>query len=302
MQKTFSNGGESAPEPQSRTVNTYAVIIPAKNEEQYIGNTLNALCSQTLKPSDIIVVDDNSNDDTRKIASSYEFVTVISSNLPDENHLVNDKIGAVVAEGIRYIKSLNKNYDYVVLVGSDDILATTYMEKIINYMKNDEVDFATGWNPARSVTIPTVNIITGSGTVMKMEIMNRLSLDYLSQTHYETYMGLFATVHGYVSKFYDISFNAQRKAGTNYPINLKIVQGKYYRAFGINSIAALYLIITRSTSFANTFFQICGLCSFHIEYTDPAIQKYMKNYIKKEFINKIKILKRLFVINHKSYK
>ena len=75
----------------------YAVIIPVKNEEQYIGNTLNALCQQTLKPTDIIIVDDNSNDDTRKIASSYESVTVIHSGLPDENHLVDDKIGAVVA-------------------------------------------------------------------------------------------------------------------------------------------------------------------------------------------------------------
>ena len=51
--------------------------------------------------ADIIIVDDNSNDDTKA-----------------ENHLVDDKIGAVVAEGIRYIQSLNKNYDYILLLGS----------------------------------------------------------------------------------------------------------------------------------------------------------------------------------------
>ena len=128
---------------------------------------------------------------------------------------------------------------------------------------------------------------------MKTEIMNKLNLDYLSQTHYETYMALFTIIHGYASKYYDVSFNAQRKAGTNYPINFKIVQGKYYRAFGINPLAALYLIISRSTSFTNAFFQFCGLCSFHIEYTDPAIRKYMKKYIRDEFTNRIKILKRL---------
>ena len=112
----------------------YAVIIPVKNEEQYIGNTLNALCQQTLKPTDIIIVDDNSNDDTRKIASSYESVTVIHSGLPDENHLVDDKIGAVVAEGIRYIQSLNKNYDYILLLCIVFPLWDLHMIIIQNYM------------------------------------------------------------------------------------------------------------------------------------------------------------------------
>lgn len=46
----------------------FSVVIPAYNEEAYIERTLNSLKHQTLKPYEIIVVDNNSTDKTAKIA------------------------------------------------------------------------------------------------------------------------------------------------------------------------------------------------------------------------------------------
>ncbi|MFO0703569.1 MAG: glycosyltransferase [Patescibacteria group bacterium] len=48
-----------------------SVVIPAYNEESYIGKTLESLQKQTVKPDEIIVVDNASTDKTSDIAKSY---------------------------------------------------------------------------------------------------------------------------------------------------------------------------------------------------------------------------------------
>ncbi len=48
-----------------------SVIIPAYNEEKYIGRCLRSLKNQTIAPDEIIVIDNNSTDKTAKIAKSY---------------------------------------------------------------------------------------------------------------------------------------------------------------------------------------------------------------------------------------
>ena len=53
-----------------------SVIIPALNEEKYIGNVLDALRKQTFKDFEIIVVDGNSTDRTREIAKKSAKVII----------------------------------------------------------------------------------------------------------------------------------------------------------------------------------------------------------------------------------
>jgi len=53
------------------------VVVPALNEEKHIGNILRSLLSQSLLPHEILVVDNGSEDDTKKIAGSFPGVKVI---------------------------------------------------------------------------------------------------------------------------------------------------------------------------------------------------------------------------------
>lgn len=48
-----------------------SVIIPAYNEEKYIGNCLQSIRNQKFKDYELIVVDNNSTDNTSKIAVSF---------------------------------------------------------------------------------------------------------------------------------------------------------------------------------------------------------------------------------------
>ncbi|HSX47327.1 MAG TPA: glycosyltransferase family 2 protein, partial [Patescibacteria group bacterium] len=47
------------------------VIIPAYNEADCIGDTITSVLNQTVKPKEVIVVDDFSDDGTGEIAKSY---------------------------------------------------------------------------------------------------------------------------------------------------------------------------------------------------------------------------------------
>jgi glycosyltransferase involved in cell wall biosynthesis len=61
-----------------------SIVIPARNEEAAVGDCLQSLTGQTGVRFEIIVVDDGSTDQTRKIAQSFSGVRVISSGpLPE---------------------------------------------------------------------------------------------------------------------------------------------------------------------------------------------------------------------------
>ncbi len=54
-----------------------SIIIPARNEEDTVGNCLDTLVEQSYENIEIIVVDDNSTDETYNIAKQYKRVNVI---------------------------------------------------------------------------------------------------------------------------------------------------------------------------------------------------------------------------------
>lgn len=59
---------------------TLSIIIPAYNEEDYIADCLKAIAAQTVRPHEVIVVDNNSTDRTVEIAQSFPFVQVITES------------------------------------------------------------------------------------------------------------------------------------------------------------------------------------------------------------------------------
>ncbi len=60
-----------------------SVIIPARNEENSLPNLLESLSKQTLKPYEIIIVDDFSQDKTSDIARIYNIKVIRPDKLPE---------------------------------------------------------------------------------------------------------------------------------------------------------------------------------------------------------------------------
>lgn len=115
----------------------YYIVIPAHNEEAFIALTLQSLVEQTLLPSKIVVVDDNSTDNTSRIvnefASKFPFISLVQKT-SEAIHLPGSKVIQAFHKGF---ETLDENYDVIVKLDADLILPSNYFETIIDTFKSD---------------------------------------------------------------------------------------------------------------------------------------------------------------------
>ena len=116
----------------------YYIIIPAYNEEAFISLTLQSLIEQTVLPTKIVVVNDNSTDKTSEIvsefASKFPFITLVNKK-SDAIHLPGSKVIQAFHEGEKHI---DNHYDIIVKIDADLIFPYNYFETIIKHFKSDE--------------------------------------------------------------------------------------------------------------------------------------------------------------------
>ncbi|MBC7845072.1 MAG: glycosyltransferase family 2 protein [Flavobacterium sp.] len=115
----------------------YYIVIPSYNEEALIPLTLQSLISQTVLPSKIVVVNDNSTDKTAEIvldfAKENPFITLV--NKTSENiHLPGSKVIQAFQKGF---ETLDENYDLIVKLDADLIFPPNYFETIIKHFQSD---------------------------------------------------------------------------------------------------------------------------------------------------------------------
>jgi glycosyltransferase involved in cell wall biosynthesis len=115
----------------------YYIVIPTYNEEAFIALTLQSLISQTVLPSKIVVVNDNSTDKTANIVMTFAkenpFITLV--NKTSENiHLPGSKVIRAFQKGF---DTLDDNYDLIVKIDADLIFPPNYFETIIQHFKSD---------------------------------------------------------------------------------------------------------------------------------------------------------------------
>ncbi len=116
----------------------YYIIIPAHNEEAFIALTLQSLIEQTVLPSKIVVVNDNSSDGTSAIVldfiSKYPFIDLIEKT-SELIHLPGSKVIQAFQKGL---ETLDNKYDFIVKADADLIFPSNYFETIIKHFQSDE--------------------------------------------------------------------------------------------------------------------------------------------------------------------
>ncbi|MEN9489083.1 MAG: hypothetical protein RL494_1348 [Bacteroidota bacterium] len=116
----------------------YYIIIPAHNEEALIALTLESLISQTVLPSKIVVVNDNSIDKTEEIVSAYakkySYITLVNKT-SEAIHLPGSKVIQAFNKGL---ETVDDNYDFIVKADADLIFPKNYFETIISHFKSDD--------------------------------------------------------------------------------------------------------------------------------------------------------------------
>ena len=116
----------------------YYIVIPAHNEQEFISLTLESLVNQTVLPKKLVIVNDNSSDETANIvlkyAQKYPFIDLIEKTSA-LIHLPGSKVIQAFQTGF---ESLDDDYDFIVKADADLIFPLNYFETIIKHFKSDD--------------------------------------------------------------------------------------------------------------------------------------------------------------------
>jgi glycosyltransferase involved in cell wall biosynthesis len=124
----------------------FYIIIPAHNEQDAIALTLNSLVSQTHLPTHLIVVNDNSKDETEEIveayAEKYKWISLINSKSSNK-HLPGSKIINAFYKGY---ERLDEHYDIICKFDADLIFPNNYLEMLSKHFSdNPKLGMAAGF-------------------------------------------------------------------------------------------------------------------------------------------------------------
>ena len=124
----------------------FYIVIPAHNEVDSILLTLESLVNQTLSPKKILVVNDNSTDDTEKLVSAFASKhanIALVNNQSSEEHLPGTKIINAFYKGYEV---LDEDYDVICKFDADLVFPSNYLEVLTNHFKQDQqVGMAAGF-------------------------------------------------------------------------------------------------------------------------------------------------------------
>ncbi|NNF85864.1 MAG: glycosyltransferase family 2 protein [Winogradskyella sp.] len=124
----------------------FYIVIPAHNEADHIGSTIQSLIDQSHRPKRLVVVDDNSTDDTAQIVKSYckqhswiDLVSIKSSDV----HLPGTKIIKAFNKGF---ETLDSNFDVICKFDADLIFPENYIKKLASHFnQNPKLGMASGF-------------------------------------------------------------------------------------------------------------------------------------------------------------
>jgi len=113
-----------------------SIIIPTYNAEKYLEKTINSVIKQTIgfENLELIIVDDNSNDNTQKIIENYS---------KKYNNIVpiykNENSGS---PGIpRNIGMKKASAKYIMFLDNDDTYEVNVCETVYETIKSEDLDF-----------------------------------------------------------------------------------------------------------------------------------------------------------------
>lgn len=123
---TIPNCSSPAPETQP----TVSVLVPTYNRERYIGECLDSILAQTVRPLQVIVIDDGSTDSTQEILHTYSNrITCLRQENAGKSAALNH--GLTFATG-----------EYVWIFDDDDVALPNSIERRLKLLEErGDIDF-----------------------------------------------------------------------------------------------------------------------------------------------------------------
>ncbi|MCB9247695.1 MAG: glycosyltransferase family 2 protein [Ignavibacteriales bacterium] len=117
----------------------YILITAAKNEQDYIGETIKSVVAQTIKPFMWFIVSDGSTDKTDEIIKTYaqsnDFIQFIRNDNTDDRNFASKVYAINIA--LKKIKDNNIEYDFIGILDADAKFENNYYESILAEFEKD---------------------------------------------------------------------------------------------------------------------------------------------------------------------
>ncbi len=264
------------------------VVIPAYNEEEFIGLTLKHLLNQDLKPSRIIVINDGSTDKTKEIVSAFSNIEIIDRQNKTST-ITRKQLAETYNAGLK--KFSNDDCEFIMILDADVLLPKNYLSLIIKRMKTDHnLAITSGIIEGEYSSEPR-----GAGRVVRTDFWKKIGLRYPVNYGFEGYLLLKAESLGLkVSIFTDLIMKTQRKTGATYnPTNYRYY-GYGLKALGYYfpyAIARILLFSRRKPKGA--FYMLKGFLEKYDDLYEPELREYVRKTQRHNILHfKLSYLKR----------
>ena len=117
---------------QRELKNKVSIILPNFNSAKYISSTINSVINQSYRKWDLIIVDDCSNNETKKKLKNFK------NNKKIKIFFLKKNKGAAYCRNLAMKKAKSK---YLAFIDSDDIWDKNKLKKQIMYMEKNSFDF-----------------------------------------------------------------------------------------------------------------------------------------------------------------
>ena len=113
-----------------------SVILPNHNSEKYLGEAIKSILGQTFKDFELIIIDDQSTDDSRNVVESFTDRRIKLISTPRNlGRAGADNYAIQFAEG-----------EYIAKMDSDDISMPRRFEKQVSYLnENPRINILGTW-------------------------------------------------------------------------------------------------------------------------------------------------------------
>lgn len=250
-----------------------ATIIPARNEEQFIGETLTALLNQDIDDNYIIVVNDGSEDKTKEVVDSFPNIELINIENRGFDAQGTPILARVINQGLEKLVP-EVSYDYIMILGSDHILPSNYIRKIVDHLDhNRDIAICSGQIKGEKSKVPR-----GSGRIVRSDFWKSIGLQYPLKFGFETYLLIKAQQLGYrIDVLNDLISLTSRPTRKSYKKETYISYGKSLRALGyiqLYSAGRIGLISLKNPKGA--FYMLQGYTSSDIEFYEEDFRSFLR--------------------------
>jgi glycosyltransferase involved in cell wall biosynthesis len=199
------------------SANNYWVCVVTRNGGSTIGKTLDAITEQTILPGLIVVVDDGSTDETRKIiqackkADSPPFHVI---EFPDRGYDIR-RVPSNINAAYAYVEARGTHWDYCMISGDDSVYPPNYVEFLLAKLAQDTrlaiVSGDCGVPPPPN----WIKAPQGAGRIVKENFWQRIGGRYPLAYGWESWVLFKALELGYgIANFTELRYVHLRPSGS----------------------------------------------------------------------------------------